>query len=97
MIVSVLKDEPEDLTHLAPTAGDTCIPLENSPFDMFDEFMLNDNYCSLLGDDLTNGSPVDALTPDSLLLSSPEPHVGTCILRKSLCVFICAAIKSNVI
>lgn len=75
--LSVLKDEPEDLTHLAPTAGDTCIPLENSPFDMFDEFMLNDNYCSLLGDDLTNGSPVDSLTPDSLLLaSSPEPHVG---------------------
>lgn len=73
--VSVLKDEPEDLTHLAPTAGDTCIPLENSPFDMFDEFMLNDNYCSLLGDDLTNGSPVDSLTPESLLLSSPEPHV----------------------
>lgn len=74
--LSVLKDEPEDLTHLAPTAGDTCIPLENSPFDMFDEFMLNDNYCSLLGDDLTNGSPVDSLTPESLLLaSSPEPHV----------------------
>ncbi|XP_045528141.1 hypoxia-inducible factor 1-alpha isoform X3 [Pieris brassicae] len=67
----VLKDEPEDLTHLAPTAGDTCIPLENSPFDMFDEFILNDNYCSLLGDDLANGSPVDSLIADSLL-SSPE-------------------------
>ncbi|XP_028160192.1 hypoxia-inducible factor 1-alpha-like isoform X2 [Ostrinia furnacalis] len=73
--LTMLKDEPEDLTHLAPTAGDTCIPLENSPFDMFDEFMLNDNYCSLLGDDLTNGSPVDSLTPESLLLaSSPEAH-----------------------
>ncbi|XP_050551328.1 hypoxia-inducible factor 1-alpha isoform X9 [Spodoptera frugiperda] len=70
----VLKDEPEDLTHLAPTAGDACIPLENSPFDMFDEFILNDNYCSLLGDDLANASPVDSLTPDSLLLSSPEPQ-----------------------
>ncbi|CAG9789062.1 unnamed protein product [Diatraea saccharalis] len=71
---TMLKDEPEDLTHLAPTAGDTCIPLENSPFDMFDEFMLNDNYCSLLGDDLTNASPVDSLTPESFLLSSPEPQ-----------------------
>ncbi|KAL4708265.1 hypothetical protein ACJJTC_016314 [Scirpophaga incertulas] len=72
--LTMLKDEPEDLTHLAPTAGDTCIPLENSPFDMFDEFMLNDNYCSLLGDELANGSPVDSLTPDSFLLSSPEPQ-----------------------
>lgn len=76
----MLKDEPEDLTHLAPTAGDACIPLENSPFDMFDEFILNDNYCSLLGDDLANGSPVDALTPDSLLMSSPEPQVSIFIL-----------------
>ena len=24
----VLKEEPDDLTHLAPTAGDSCIPLE---------------------------------------------------------------------
>lgn len=71
----MLKDEPEDLTHLAPTAGDACIPLENSPFDMFDEFILSDNYCSLLGDDLANGSPVDSLIGDSLL-SSPEPQVN---------------------
>lgn len=75
VLFTVLKDEPEDLTHLAPTAGDACIPLENSPFDMFDDFILSDNYCSLLGDDLANGSPVDSLTPDSLLLSSPEPQV----------------------
>ncbi|XP_045452892.1 hypoxia-inducible factor 1-alpha isoform X1 [Melitaea cinxia] len=71
--LTMLKDEPEDLTHLAPTAGDACIPLENSPFDMFDEFILSDNYCSLLGDDLANGSPVDSLIGDSLL-SSPEPQ-----------------------
>ncbi|XP_034834052.1 uncharacterized protein [Maniola hyperantus] len=72
--LTMLKDEPEDLTHLAPTAGDACISLENnSPFDMFDDFMLNDNYCSLLGDDLANGSPVDSLIADSLL-SSPEPQ-----------------------
>lgn len=25
---SVFKEEPEDLTHLAPTAGDSCIPLD---------------------------------------------------------------------
>ncbi|XP_059058214.1 hypoxia-inducible factor 1-alpha-like [Achroia grisella] len=68
--LTMLKDEPEDLTHLAPTAGDTCIPLENSSF-LFDEFILNDNYCSLLGEDLANASP-DSLTTDSLVLSSPE-------------------------
>lgn len=47
----VLKDEPEDLTHLAPTPGDVCVPLEDTPFlsDMLDEFMLsNENYCTLL-------------------------------------------------
>lgn len=51
----MLKDEPEDLTHLAPTAGDVCVPLEG-PFlgDMFDDFMLSDNYCPLLSDDNSN-------------------------------------------
>ncbi|KAL1110206.1 hypothetical protein AAG570_008283, partial [Ranatra chinensis] len=33
---TILKDEPEDLTHLAPTAGDVCVPLStpmiSSPF-----------------------------------------------------------------
>lgn len=77
----MLKDEPEDLTHLAPTAGDACIPLANSPFELFDEFILSDNYCSLLGDDLTNGSPVDSLTADSLLMSSPEPQVNIRVTR----------------
>ncbi|KPJ18057.1 Hypoxia-inducible factor 1-alpha [Papilio machaon] len=71
--LTMLKDEPEDLTHLAPTAGDACIPLENTPFDMFEDFILSDNYCSLLGDDLATGSPVDSLTADSLL-SSPDPQ-----------------------
>ncbi|CAG5108191.1 Protein of unknown function [Cotesia congregata] len=49
--LTMLKDEPEDLTHLAPTPGDVCVPLEDTPFlsDMLDEFMLsNENYCTLL-------------------------------------------------
>lgn len=60
MFPPVLKDEPEDLTHLAPTAGDVCVPLEDTPFlsDMLDEFILeNDNYCQLL-------SPGGALAPE---------------------------------
>ncbi|KYQ50321.1 Hypoxia-inducible factor 1-alpha [Trachymyrmex zeteki] len=59
--LTMLKDEPEDLTHLAPTAGDVCVPLEDTPFlsDMLDEFIFgNDNYgCPLL-------SPGDTLTPE---------------------------------
>lgn len=46
--ILVLKQEPEDLTHLAPTAGDVCIPLhppmeDGSGYlvaDVFDEFDL---------------------------------------------------------
>ncbi|XP_057337355.1 hypoxia-inducible factor 1-alpha isoform X2 [Microplitis mediator] len=49
--LTMLKDEPEDLTHLAPTPGDVCVPLEDTPFlsDMLDEFMFgSENYCTLL-------------------------------------------------
>ena len=50
----MLKDEPEDLTHLAPTAGDVDVPLETNYFlsDMFDD-LLSDTYCPLLTEDLT--------------------------------------------
>ncbi|XP_071868413.1 HIF-1 transcription factor component sima isoform X1 [Bombus fervidus] len=54
--LTMLKDEPEDLTHLAPTPGDVCVPLEDTPFltDMLDEFILgSDNYCPLLSPDGT--------------------------------------------
>ncbi|XP_043520822.1 uncharacterized protein LOC122534349, partial [Frieseomelitta varia] len=54
--LTMLKDEPEDLTHLAPTPGDVCVPLEDTPFlsDMLDEFILgSDNYCPLLSPDET--------------------------------------------
>lgn len=53
-LFAVLKDEPEDLTHLAPTAGDVDVPLETNCFmsDVFDEFILSDSYCPLLTEDL---------------------------------------------
>lgn len=54
-IYTVLKDEPDDLTHLAPTAGDACIPLEDTtPYfsDMFDDLLIPDTYSTLLPDDL---------------------------------------------
>ncbi|KAG9434019.1 hypothetical protein HZU67_04570 [Apis mellifera carnica] len=58
--LTMLKDEPEDLTHLAPTPGDVCVPLEDTPFlsEMLDEFILSsDNYCPLL-------SPGGPLAPE---------------------------------
>ncbi|XP_011504674.1 PREDICTED: hypoxia-inducible factor 1-alpha [Ceratosolen solmsi marchali] len=57
--LTMLKDEPEDLTHLAPTAGDVCVPLEDPPFlsDMLDEFILHTNYCPLLSPELPSGTP----------------------------------------
>ncbi|XP_066601535.1 protein similar isoform X2 [Prorops nasuta] len=64
--LTMLKDEPEDLTHLAPTPGDVCVPLEDTPFftDMLDEFILgNDNYCPLL-------SPTGATTLNTDLRST---------------------------
>lgn len=56
LFIQVLKDEPDDLTHLAPIAGDACIPLDESvPFfsDMFDDFIIPDNY-NLLTDELNS-------------------------------------------
>lgn len=52
-----MKDEPEDLTHLAPVAGDVCVPLDDHPFltdMMFDDFLLRDNFGPLLTDEPTD-------------------------------------------
>lgn len=60
--LTMLKDEPDDLTHLAPTAGDACIPLEETGQffnDVFDDFMMPDNYTSLLQDDLSSLDSTD--------------------------------------
>lgn len=51
-IVSVLKDEPDDLTHLAPVAGDVCIPLADHPF--LSDILLDEILFSPLLDDPTD-------------------------------------------
>lgn len=81
MLFSVLKDEPEDLTHLAPTAGDVCVPLDTCGLghlgfvmsDVLDDLILTD--CSL--------APFDSLPASSLhdtysstRSSSPMQHIG---------------------
>ncbi|XP_015109225.1 hypoxia-inducible factor 1-alpha isoform X2 [Diachasma alloeum] len=75
--LTMLKDEPEDLTHLAPTPGDVCVPLEDTPFlsDMLDEFILgNEVYCPLLSPSLPPELPSGSeLSDDSD--KSPESLV----------------------
>lgn len=53
-MLAVLKDEPEDLTHLQPAAGDVDVPLPTNYFflpDMFDELFC-DPCCPLFTEDL---------------------------------------------
>ncbi|VVC35310.1 Hypothetical protein CINCED_3A022974 [Cinara cedri] len=79
--LTMLKDEPEDLTHLAPTAGDVCVPLDTCGIghlgfvmsDVLDDLILTD--CSL--------APFDSLPASSLhdtysstRSSSPMHHLG---------------------
>ncbi|XP_050546029.1 hypoxia-inducible factor 1-alpha-like isoform X2 [Daktulosphaira vitifoliae] len=62
--LTILKDEPEDLTHLAPTAGDVCVPLDTCGLnslgfvvsDVLDDLILTD--CSL--------APFDSMSQNSL-------------------------------
>lgn len=46
----MLKDEPDDLTHLAPVAGDVCVPLDD-PFLTDIDDLLSDNFGPLLADE----------------------------------------------
>ncbi|KAJ3648941.1 hypothetical protein Zmor_020708 [Zophobas morio] len=55
--LTMLKDEPDDLTHLAPVAGDVCVPLDDHPFltdKMLDDFLLRDSFEPLLNDEPTD-------------------------------------------
>lgn len=50
----MLKDEPDDLTHLAPVPGDVCVPLDDHPFlsDVLDDILLKDNnFAPLLAEE----------------------------------------------
>lgn len=56
--LTMLKEESDDLTHLAPTAGDACIPLDESTPPLFGEMLENlilpDSYGTLLPDDINS-------------------------------------------
>uniref|UniRef100_A0A182M9Y6 Uncharacterized protein n=1 Tax=Anopheles culicifacies TaxID=139723 RepID=A0A182M9Y6_9DIPT len=71
--LTMLKDEPDDLTHLAPTAGDACIPLEESGTffnEMFEDFIIPDSY-TLLQDELCSLDSQDTrLEASSIVVQS---------------------------
>lgn len=79
---SVLKDEPEDLTHLAPTAGDVCVPLDTCGLghlgfvmsEVLDDLILTD--CSLAPFDSLPVSSIHHDTYSSTRSSSPIHHLG---------------------
>lgn len=81
----VLKEEPDDLTHLAPTAGDACIPLdESAPLfgEMFDGLILPDGYGTLLPDDMGTleahqGSDKDHIDPFMNYRDESSDTIGT--------------------
>uniref|UniRef100_A0A182XWA9 Uncharacterized protein n=1 Tax=Anopheles stephensi TaxID=30069 RepID=A0A182XWA9_ANOST len=69
--LTMLKDEPDDLTHLAPTAGDACIPLEESGTffnEMFEDFIIPDSY-TLLQDELCSLDSQDTRLEASSIVS----------------------------
>lgn len=73
---TVLKEEPEDLTHLAPSGGDTCVPLLDVPTLIHD---LNEDTC--IPQDVSKFIPnLDEIftldypiTSSDVLISSPVP------------------------
>lgn len=86
--LTMLKDEPDDLTHLAPTAGDACIPLEETgPFfnDVFDDFMIPESYTSLLQDELNSlDSAEQRLSISVSSVASPITIHGTTISSSAI-------------
>ncbi|CAI6347973.1 unnamed protein product [Macrosiphum euphorbiae] len=78
--LTMLKDEPEDLTHLAPTAGDVCVPLDTCGLghlglfmsDVLDDLILTD--CSLAPFDSMPAPPSLHDAYSSASRSSPSVH-----------------------
>lgn len=85
----MLKDEPDDLTHLAPVAGDVCVPLEDNHLlndIMFDDILLRENFAPLLLPDEPPTDPFisyrDYQDPSPQLLSPNLSKVRNRILTE---------------
>lgn len=76
---AVLKDEPEDLTHLAPSGGDTCVPLPTLIPDLEEEdsCMPQDvpAFIPSLDDMLTLEYPLQVVNSDAAIRSPSEEKI----------------------
>ncbi|XP_050711494.1 protein similar-like isoform X5 [Eriocheir sinensis] len=76
---TVLKDEPEDLTHLAPSGGDTCVPLPTLIPDLEEEdsCMPQDvpAFIPSLDDMLTLEYPLQVVNSDAAIRSPSEEKI----------------------
>nr|ABF83561.1 hypoxia-inducible factor alpha [Metacarcinus magister] len=69
---TVLKDEPEDLTHLAPSGGDTCVPLPTLIPDLEEDSCMSQDvssYIPIIDDMLTFDYPVPVVNTDAVIQS----------------------------
>lgn len=107
--VAVLKEDPEDLTHLAPTAGDVCVPLDETPIDyvlpdMLDEMILLSDPNLLSSGSNTRGSPqplsvsTSSSSPDSFFSCKdelePSSRPHSPILTQVINIFNCLYLTS---
>ncbi|CAH1393749.1 unnamed protein product [Nezara viridula] len=67
---TMMKDEPEDLTHLAPTAGDACVPLGS----LMMTNLIPDSYCPLI--DADKETPLFSSYRDDCSTGSLSPSLA---------------------
>nr|QHD64851.1 hypoxia-inducible factor alpha subunit [Gecarcinus lateralis] len=75
---TVLKDEPEDLTHLAPSGGDTCVPLPTLIPDLEEDSCMPQDVSTFipsLDDMLTLEYPLQVVNSDAVIRSSSAEKI----------------------
>ena len=83
----VLKEEPEDLTHLAPSGGDSCLPLDiphllNQELDdlfQFEPVSSFNQVVDLLRFESSPGHSSNTGSSKDLNLSCPVPATQNCL------------------
>lgn len=73
---AVLKDEPEDLTHLAPSGGDTCVPLPTLIPDLEEEdSCMPQDVPTFIDDMFTLEYPLQVVNSDVAIRSPSEEKI----------------------
>lgn len=70
-VPAVLKDEPEDLTHLAPSGGDTCVPLPTLIPDLEEDSCMPQDVSAFIPSDMLNTLeyPLQIVNSDAVIRS----------------------------